>query len=516
MFTGPPLLLLLLSAQPAAPAPPAPFTAARFREHVAYLASDEMAGRDVGSAGSARATEYIVRHLKECGAKGLLPGGEFYQEFPFTAGGRHPVTARNVLAVVHGKGELAREAVLVSAHHDHLGTDPKRIAAGKDGIFNGADDNASGCAALLLIAEALHADRGRLPASCRTVVFATFDAEERGLVGSRYYVNHPAWPLERTAADLNFDMVGRLQGRRVLAADAGSNPFLAGRIAALAPACGLRVETRLSGVRRADNASFLDREIPGVHFSSGLHPDYHQVSDEVGKIDAAGGARIAWMVYRLLREAVEVPGPLRYRRPPPATDVQSVLQLVVRLGILPEQNAQGGRYPLVKFVMPGSPAARNGMQSGDEILGLNGGRFEGLEDAAVAFGQVRLDRPLRLAVRRKGKEAEVTIPPEVFRDMAGPRVRPAGKGAFEVVFRFQPTGKVRSVALAGTFNKWDVKARPLEGPDAEGFWTTRLELPAGVYEYKFVLDGGKWVADPTNFRRTGEHGNSVLIVGDPP
>src|SRR5262249_37181493 len=96
-----------------------------------------------------------------------------------------PITGRNLLAGVPGRAELAKEAILVSTHHDHLGIDSELLKAGKDGIFNGADDNASGCAALLLLAQALHADRERLPASYRTVIFASFDAEEQGLVGSR-------------------------------------------------------------------------------------------------------------------------------------------------------------------------------------------------------------------------------------------------------------------------------------------------------------------------------------------
>jgi hypothetical protein len=688
-------LLLLPAAPPAQPVVPARFTAARFREHVAYLSSDELAGRDVGSAGSARAMQYIVDHLKQYGGQGLGAGGDYFQAFPFitrvklrpqtslaveggpgfTAGqdfvlsplapdgrwrgelvfvgygisapragyddfagvdlkgkvalmlegvpklppeagaatsleqrwqecgrrgavavisvgpkgpfrraavqsvhgevatqtvpvvlmayeaagkllgsaegqadpvaaavaslsadgkprprsrplgrtvrlrvelDRSPVIARNVLAVVRGKGDLAREAILVSAHHDHLGINEAWIKQGKDGIYNGADDNASGCAAVLLIAEALHADRERLPASYRSVIFATFDAEERGLIGSRYYVTHPLWPLERTAADLNFDMVGRLQQRKVLAGDSESNAFLTQRILALALACGLRVETRLSGVRRADNASFLDREIPGIHFSSGLHPDYHQVTDEVARIDAAGGARIAWMVYHLLRDTMEAPNPLRYQRPPPRTDVESIIQFILKLGIIPEQNAQVGRYPLVRFVLPLSPAARHGLQSGDEILGLEGSRFDGLEDAAIAFGRVRLDRDLHLSVGRKGKVVEVTIPAAVFKHLAGPAVRASGKDKFEVLFRYRPSGKVQSVALAGTFNKWDVKSRPMAGPDKDGAYTARMLLAPGTYEYKFVVSGTKWEADPTNFRRAGPNHNSVLIVGDRP
>jgi hypothetical protein len=682
-------LFLLSCAGAAAQAepPPAPFTAARFREHVAYLASDELAGRDVASPGSAKAVDYLIRQLKACGADGLAPRNEWVQPFPFattvktsvkssltTAGvslelgqdfapapqspdgawegelvfvgyglsapehgyddfagvtlqgkvavalgnpskpltdaglgvyadrerqwsecerrgasallvvaplrtewhvrgpiqvrkvpcilvsrktlGRllparegqaDPVAAveaaltpggkatpqsrplnqkaqgvvqlqrdvtqgRNVLAVVPGKGELARDAVVVSAHHDHLGVDPELIKAGKDGIYNGADDNASGCAALLLLAEALRADRDRLPASYRSVVFASFDAEERGLVGSRYYVSHPLWPLERTSANVNFDMVGRLNQGKLTALDSLSNPFLAERITALAADCGLRVETRLGGARRGDNASFLDREIPAVHFNTGLHADYHQVSDEVSRIDAAGGARVAWLAYRLLRETMTTPGRLRYTRPPPQFDVERILRLVARLGILPELNTQPGRYPLVRAVVPGSLAARYGLKAGDEITSVNGKRLQGLEEAGIAFAEIRLKDGVQVSVRRGGKTVDVTLPPEAFKDFTGPEVRSLGNDLFEVHFRFKPPGKAMSVALAGTFNDWSLKAQQLEGPDKQGFYATKLRLKRGTYEYKFVIDGKTWVADPTNFYTIGAQGNSLLTV----
>ena len=127
--------------------------------------------------GSANAMEYIIRQLQDAGAQGLGKDGAWYQDFPF--GDKVKVTARNVLGVFPGKGALADEAVIVSAHHDHLGTNDDLVKAGKDGIFNGADDNASGCAAILLVARALGAERSRLPASYRTVIFASFDAEEQ-------------------------------------------------------------------------------------------------------------------------------------------------------------------------------------------------------------------------------------------------------------------------------------------------------------------------------------------------
>ena len=692
MFAIPLLFLLTLPAQVAQPAVPAPFTTEQFREHVAYLASDELEGRDVGSPGSQKAIDYILRHLKASGTRGMGSGGSWLQAFPYATsmkidsesrvslgdgtslvfgrdfvprpqcpdgraegelafvgygiasstlgyddfagidlkgkialvlasrppgelakvdsansldakwrqcelrgangilivapgpgpqdaevlilGGdpvmhvpcillnrqaarrlfppgaenrdpiaelekaiagegtpkpqsrtlankisidvkvqRTAVSGRNVLGVFDGKGDLAKEAIVVSAHHDHMGVSPQLIKAGKDGIYNGADDNASGCAAVLLLAEALHADLDHLPKSYRSVIFASFDAEERGLLGSRHYVTKPLWPLERTALDINFDMVGRLRDR-LLASDSESDVFLSERIKALAPQCGLRVETRLHGARRADNASFMERAIPSVHFNTGLHEDYHQVTDEVSRVNAAGGARVSWLAYRVLRETMEFQGKLRYRQPSPAFDIESILAFVFRLGIVPEQNAQSGRSALVRFVMPGSIAAKHGLKSGDEIVGLNGIQFESLIDAATAFSEVRLDRDLELIVQRDKKKLELKVPKEAFKDMAGPSVKSLGEGRFEVLFRIKPSTEVKSVALAGTFNDWKTDAQPLVGPDKEGYFSTRLTLKAGAYEYKFVLNGKTWLADPTNYRTKVPSGNSVLVLGN--
>src|SRR3981081_2612120 len=119
------------------PTMPAPFTAVRFREHVAYLASDELEGRDVGSAGAAKAMQYLICPFQGAGLQGLGSQDDWYQEFPF--GREKKVTARNVLAVFPGQGALANEAIIVSSHHDHLGVNTALVKAGKDGIFNGAD-----------------------------------------------------------------------------------------------------------------------------------------------------------------------------------------------------------------------------------------------------------------------------------------------------------------------------------------------------------------------------------------
>lgn len=163
---------------------PAAFSAATFQEHVAYLASDELAGRAPGSEGSAKAADYVVRHFVRYGLK-ILPGQDsWFQEFSLTIHNepKEEVTARNILGVRPGWGKLKDEAVVVCAHYDHLGVDSTK-PDGEDAIYNGAADNASGVAALLMMADALQREQ-RAPAEWqRTVLFVIpkSPAEKHGL-----------------------------------------------------------------------------------------------------------------------------------------------------------------------------------------------------------------------------------------------------------------------------------------------------------------------------------------------
>jgi hypothetical protein len=192
------------------------------------------------------------------------------------------------------------------------------------------------------------------------------------------------------------------------------------RIGALAADCGLRVETRLSGGGRSDHVNFLDREIPAVHFSTGVHSDYHRVTDEAARIDSIGGARISWLAFRLVEELMTTSESLKYKQPARQFDIARLLSLVGKLGIIPALNAQSGKYPKIQKVVPGSLADKYGFKSGDEITAVNGAAFERLEDAAIAFGQLRFEDGLRVTVLREGKKLEVALPGEVFQDFFDP------------------------------------------------------------------------------------------------
>lgn len=208
---------------------------------------------------------------------------------------------RNVVAVLRGGDPVrALEAVVVGAHYDHVGLGG-RFSDAPDStgmVHNGADDNASGVAAMLELCRAL-AQQRRLP---RTVVCAAFAGEEIGLLGSGHYVSHPAVPIDRTIAMINLDMVGRARGR-VMVGMFGARPWMTLLPGEMRGWTRLAIDDFARGGYQAgssDDASFTGQGVPAIAFFTGFHSDYHRPTDDVQRIDAEGGAKIAALALRLV------------------------------------------------------------------------------------------------------------------------------------------------------------------------------------------------------------------------
>jgi hypothetical protein len=210
---------------------------------------------------------------------------------------RHRV--RNVVGVLPGgDATRAREAIVIGAHHDHVGFGGRlSLSPDKREIHNGADDNASGTAAIIEIARAAAADRARFP---RTLIFIAFAGEERGLLGSAHYVSQPRVPIENTVAMLNLDMVGRANGA-VDVSGLEVSPSMEADLEAAVKASGstLKIRREGPGVGRSDDYSFVERRIPAINFFTGFHDDYHRPSDDWEKIDVTGTSRVARLALEL-------------------------------------------------------------------------------------------------------------------------------------------------------------------------------------------------------------------------
>ena len=273
-------------------------TEERTRNIVGFLAGDLLEGREAGTRGGALAAEYIVSMFREWGVESL--GDSYFQQFTAARNVNNGITEadmdlsallekgcesrtlRNILAVIPGKGE---GMVVVGAHYDHLGIDP---ALEGDSCYNGADDNASGVAAVMQIARAIKMS-GKQPR--RTVIFALWDGEEKGLLGSRYFVKKCAF-LSEISAYMNFDMVGRGpvdDPRHMSYLYTASNPAFGEWLREDTDKHGFRFDTRYSPSENllggSDNSPFARKQIPIVWYHTEGHPDYHRVSDTADKVD---------------------------------------------------------------------------------------------------------------------------------------------------------------------------------------------------------------------------------------
>jgi Zn-dependent M28 family amino/carboxypeptidase len=285
--------LLCLSCAGTQPPPVEPAKSLDLRQMLSALASDSMEGRKTASPGAARAARYIAARMQELG---LAPAGDsgYFQRMTDS------VRDVNVIGILRGNDPALRDqAVIVGAHFDHLGVS---MPVAGDSIYNGADDDASGVVAVLGAAGHLTAG----PPPRRTVIFLLTTGEEDGLVGTRWYIEHPVVPLERTVADLQIEMIGRPDS---LAGGPG-NLWLTGfersTMGQSFTAAGLPVvadpRPQFKFFERSDNIAFALRGIPAHTLSSyNLHHDYHQPSDEVERIDFAHLGRAADAVARAVR-----------------------------------------------------------------------------------------------------------------------------------------------------------------------------------------------------------------------
>jgi Zn-dependent M28 family amino/carboxypeptidase len=282
---------------------------------VAQISAD-LAGQLV--AGSGRTLEDLARASETRSGLGLvqLPGAHVAVTTNVI---RHVTPARNVLAMIEGSDPaLKDEVVIVAAHHDHNGADGTEI-------FNGADDDGSGIVGMLAVAGAYAeaARNGDLPK--RSVLFAAWDAEERGLLGAWYHTERPRFPLERTAAVLNLDMIGRneevpdsggggrFNGLPPQTSESNANainilgysrtPDLAAAVQTANAATALELKLRYDNnasqlLRRSDHWPFLQRGVPAVWFHTGLHPDYHTGLDDADRVEYEKMQRIVKLVHQ--------------------------------------------------------------------------------------------------------------------------------------------------------------------------------------------------------------------------
>jgi hypothetical protein len=346
-------------------------------------------------------------------ASSVLPGWRLRGQ---TVIERVQTEGRNILGLLPGAGRPVagdapaidpRETVVLGAHYDHLGYGGAGSAApGERAIHHGADDNASGTALLVEVARRLAAGP-RLP---RSVLFAAFSGEERGLLGSAHYTANPAVPLADTVAMVNLDMVGRLTGDKVIVQGTGTGTGLEPLVDRLAAARGLTAAKEPGGFGPSDHASFYAKKIPVLHLFTGAHADYHRPTDTAEKINYDGLLRLADLVTDLVRELATAPQRPAY--------VEVASPQFARggdrpyFGSIPDFGKPGGGYA-ISGVAKDSPAARGGLAAGDTIVRVGESAITNLEDFDSALRKHKGGDTVPVVVLRDGKEVslEVTLAP---------------------------------------------------------------------------------------------------------
>ena len=387
------------------------FSADRMMGHIQTLCAPEMEGRGLGTAGLNKAADYIAGHFAKMG---LQPGGEqgYFQIWDGTVaadGRRAPV--KNIVAVLPGTNPAyAGQSVVVCAHYDHLGRGWPDVRPGHEGrIHPGADDNASGVAVMLELAETL--SKSLKPE--RNVIFLATTAEEAGLKGARHYVqNAQAYPAPQCIGALNLDTVGRLGGQKLWILGASSAREWRFMFMGASYVTGVESEIVTQPLDASDQAAFIEVGVPAVQFFTGPHEDYHKPSDTPDRIDVNGLVKVAAFVREAIVYLAARETPLTFqgeiRSASETTPKASTAARRVSTGIMPDFSFAG---PGVKVgaVSPDSPAAKAGIQKGDIIEKVDGQRVENLQNYSATLKTKRPGDVIMVQIGRASQQIEVSI-----------------------------------------------------------------------------------------------------------
>jgi Zn-dependent M28 family amino/carboxypeptidase len=312
-------------------------------------------------------------------------------------------TAANVVGVLPGTDpRLAREAIVIGAHYDHLGHGgegslaPDQIGA----VHPGADDNASGTAAVIGLARAFAAAGG----APRTLVFVAFAGEEMGLLGSTHYVRRPAHPLEATALMVNLDMVGRLREGKLYVGGVDSGTGLRALVGGTPAAAALAPELRGDPFAPSDHTAFYTAGRPVLFFFTGAHADYHRPSDTWDKLNAPGLEAVTAFVARVVAAAAAeptAPAYVKIQSPPSPVRAGGYGPF---FGVIPEFGEAQRAGVKISGVRPGSPAERAGVRAGDVLVAFGGVAVKTLEDFTFALRGRRPGERVEFAILRDGTE----------------------------------------------------------------------------------------------------------------
>ncbi len=340
------------------------------KEHVTVLASDTFEGREAGSQGGMAAGVYLGQQYQRLKLAGGASDNRYYQDFS----GNY----RNILGVIRGEDpDVGDEVVVVSAHYDHVGYGNRENSRGPTGyIHNGADDNASGTAALIELAEAI-SNLNTPPR--RTILFALWDAEEKGLWGSEHWIRSPTVPRDKIKLLINVDMSGRLRQGALTCYGARTISGLRRLISTQNRDESLKIDYTWELPDNSDHWPFLQHQVPALMFHTGLHEDYHTPNDDLDKVNYDGIREVARLMFYVTWDMANRDHIAGFRRA--ALGETIAAQQQSEQGLPPRPGRLGVRWSevdspaaciRVDAVRPGSAAHQAGLTTGDLIFEVAG------------------------------------------------------------------------------------------------------------------------------------------------
>jgi Tol biopolymer transport system component len=326
-------------------------------------------------------------------------------------------TDRNVIAFLPpSAGGKSKSYLLVGAHYDHLGRGGMNTMARKEEegqIHNGADDNASGVAAILELAAALAEEKKQNPDDFqRGLIFALWSGEELGLRGSSHFVEHPPVALTNALAYLNFDMVGRLRDNKLILQGVGSSSAWRRLIEKRNVAAGFNLTLQDDPYLPTDATALYPKGVPVLNFFTGSHEDYHRPTDDTATLNYDGLERITKFARGIVQDLLKAPERPDYAkversdRPGGGQD-----GLRAYLGTIPNYATEVKGVKL-SGVRGGSPADKAGIKGGDIIVEFGGQKVVNIYDYTYALEAVKIGQPVTVVVQRGGEKVELKVTPE--------------------------------------------------------------------------------------------------------
>jgi hypothetical protein len=324
--------------------------------------------------------------------------------------------AYNVIGIVEGMDAvLKNEIIVIGAHYDHLGKGGAgSLAVNSSEIHHGADDNASGVAAMLELARQFAKEKKNK----RTIVFMAFGGEEEGLLGSKFYTNNPVFPLDRTVAMINLDMVGRLNENKLTVGGIGTasewkdllsvkNNIEVPVVKEIIPAFALQLNEE--GFGPSDHSSFYSKQIPVLFFFTGTHADYHKPTDTAEKINYDGLLKITNYVSEIVKTIDANPKRPSYTVAK-SSGTGGRTGFNVTIGVVPGY-AESTDGLLLDGVRDGSPAALAGIKAGDKIVKFAGKEIRNISDYTIVLGELKADTEYEIEVVRAAERLTLKVKP---------------------------------------------------------------------------------------------------------